>query len=300
MKKKKNGTSPLVPLPSGEGQEQNRILNRARKTRALDKDPHPSAGSGQALRSSPLRGEGKEQNGNGILDRARKKRAAKGPSPSSSPLQGEGKRGQGKRGEGKIGQAKIGEETENKSGRVAIDPIPYKTWKIKRLPPDLKEELDRMLTEGTLHSCRQLAKWLGDNGFEISHAAIHKYGQKFERKLEAIRLATEQARIVCENFKNDDAQMQDALLRMVQTELFQVLSAVHRKESRGAASVAPVNLGALARCVSNLAKTETELRKRAEIVRAGVATAKVKIDEARTKGLSKDAAAQIKAVLLEI
>jgi Protein of unknown function (DUF3486) len=228
------------------------ILNRARKTRALESDPH--------LRSSPLQGEGK------------------------------------------IGQeeGQIGGGTESKPRRVPIDPIPFKTWKIKRLPPDLKEQLDKMLTEGTLHSCRQLAKWLGDNGFEISHAAIHKYGQKFERKLEAIRLATEQARIVCENFKSDDAQMQDALLRLVQTELFQVLSAVHGKESRGEAAVAPVNLGALARCVSNLAKTETELRKRAEIVRAGVATAKEKIDEASVKGLSKGTVEQIKAVLMEI
>ncbi len=83
-----------------------------------------------------------------------------------------------------------------------------------------------MLSEGTLHSCRQLAKWLGDNGFEISHAAIHKYGQKFERRLDAMRMATEQARIVCEQFKGDDEQMQSALMRLVQTRLFEVLAAV--------------------------------------------------------------------------
>jgi hypothetical protein len=289
MKKKKNGTSPLAPLPSGEGKEQkqNGILNRARKTRTDVPLTRAFGAASPATKRARRVISGEERD------------TPTRPSPSSSPLQGEGKTEQrdGKRGQG---EEKIGEETQSKPKRVPIDPIPFKTWKIKKLPPDLKEELDRMLTEGTLHSCRQLAKWLGDNGFEISHAAIHKYGQKFERKLAAIRLATEQARIVCENFKGDDALMQDALLRMVQTELFQVLSAVHGKESRGAATVAPVNLGALARCVSNLAKTETELRKRAEIVRAGVATAKVKIDEARTKGLSKDAAAQIKAVLLEI
>ena len=183
--------------------------------------------------------------------------------------------------------------------RVPIDPIPSMTWKIKKLPPDLKEELDRMFSEGTLHSCRQLAKWLGDNGFEISHAAIHKYGQKFERKLAAVRLATEQARIVCEQYKTDDAGMQDALLRLVLTQLFHGLT-VSKEEAVGNATVAPVNLGALARCVSNLAKTETELRKRAERARAGAAEAEKKVDEARAKGLSKDAAAQIKAVLLEI
>ena len=148
---------------------------------------------------------------------------------------------------------------------MPIDPIPFKTWKIKKLPPDLKAELDRMFTEGTLHSCRQLSKWLGDNGFEISHAAIHKYGQKFERRLDAIRLATEQARIVCERFKDDDdEQMHGALMRMVQTRLFEVLGSANEREKGTAAegaTIAPVNITALARSVSGLARAETEHRK---------------------------------------
>ncbi len=44
------------------GRNSGRILNRARKS-ALCKDPHPSAGSGQALRSSPILGEGKKEPG---------------------------------------------------------------------------------------------------------------------------------------------------------------------------------------------------------------------------------------------
>ena len=223
----------------------------------------------------------------GIVNRPRKEsRAVQGPSPSSSPLQGE--------------------ETEGAHPkRVPVDPIPFKTWKIKKLPPDLKEELDRMFSEGTLHSCRQLAKWLGDNGFEISHAAIHKYGQKFERRLDAIRLATEQARIVCERFKDDDdEQMHGALMRMVQTRLFEVLGSANEREKRtaaeGGATIAPVNITALARSVSGLARAETEHRKWAERARAGVAEAEKKIEEARGKGLSPDAADQIRAVLLEI
>ena len=188
--------------------------------------------------------------------------------------------------------------------RVPIDPIPFKTWKIKKLPPDLKEQLDKMLSDGTFYSCRQLSKWLGDNGFEISHAAIHKYGQKFERRLDAIKMATEQARIVCEQFKDDDAQMQSALMRLVQTRLFEVLAVANEREqgsaTGGETTVAPVNITALARSVSGLAKAETEHRKWAERARDGVAAAEKKVEEARAKGLSKDAADQIKAVLMEI
>jgi len=52
--------------------------------------------------------------------------------------------------------------------------------------------------------------------------------------------------------------------------------------------------------VSGLVRAESEHRKWAERARAGVAEAEKKVDEARSKGLSKDAAEQIKAVLLEI
>src|SRR5258708_36388969 len=131
-----------------------------------------------------------------ILSRTQK-RAAKGPSPSSSPLQGEGK---------------IGEETGGHPKRVPLEEVPGGSWKIKRMPPDLKQKLDRLLSDGTFHSCRQLAKWLGDNGFEISHAAIHKYGQKFERRLDAVRMATGQVRIGCEQSKADDSDMEPALM----------------------------------------------------------------------------------------
>lgn len=208
---------------------------------------------------------------------------------------------------GAMRKEKLAKQTEPNGKlpkRVPIDPIPFITWKIKKLPPDLKEQLDQMLMGGTMHSCRQLSKWLGDNGFEISHAAIHKYGQKFERRLEAIKLATEQARIVCEQFKDDDEQMQSALMRMVQTRLFEVLVAANERKKQSAngkgATIAPVNITALARSVSGLARAETEHRKWVDRARAGVAAAGKKIDEAQAKGLSKNAAEQIKAVLLEI
>jgi hypothetical protein len=180
--------------------------------------------------------------------------------------------------------------------------------KIRKLPEHLKIELDRRLSAGTFHSWRLLSKWFGENGYEISHAALHKYGQKFDRRLESIRLATEQARIVCEQFKDDDAQMQSALLRLVQTRLFEVLSAVNEKPKRirvrsngtTIEKVAPVNLTALARSVSGLVKAETENRKWAEHARATVAEASKKIEESKGKGLSPNVADQIRAALMGI
>jgi Protein of unknown function (DUF3486) len=188
--------------------------------------------------------------------------------------------------------------------RVLYCPLPPKTWKIKRMPRDLKQQLDQFLCEGTMHTSLQLQKWLADNGFEISRRCIDDYRHNFERQLDSVRLATEQARIVCEQSKGDDAQMQGALMRLVQTRLFEILVVAKEKETsrkkRTSPTVAAVNVAALARCVSGLVKAETEHQRWAERTRAGVAEAEKKVEEARAKGLSKDAAEQIKAVLMEI
>jgi hypothetical protein len=195
-------------------------------------------------------------------------------------------------------------EPDGKPKRVPYRPTPPKTWKIMRMPKDLKQQLDALLSDGTFHSSLQLAKWLKDNGFEISHRSIRQYRHDFERRLDAVRLATQQARIVCKQFKNDDAEMQTALLRLVQTRLFEVLTVANEEETsqveRRSPTIAAVNIAALARTVSGLVKAETEHRKWAEHAREGVAAVEKKVEEARTKGLSKDAADQIKAVLMEI
>ncbi|MDB5107944.1 MAG: hypothetical protein JWM69_885 [Candidatus Binatus sp.] len=192
---------------------------------------------------------------------------------------------------------------EGKPKRIPLRPVPNNSWKIKRLPEDLKAELDRLLSENTFHSCRSLATWLSENGFQISHAAIHKYGQKFDQRLDSIRKATEQAKIVCAQFKDDDQQMQTALMRLVQTQLFEVLAAANEKQTRpGArkAALASVNLTALARSVSSLAKAQVENRRWSERARERIALAEKTVDEARAKGLSGDAADQIKSVLMAV
>jgi hypothetical protein len=50
-----------------------------------------------------------------------------------------------------------------------------------------------------------------------------QYNKRFDRQLAAVRMASEQARIVCEQFEDDEGSMQDALMRLVQTEMFNLL-----------------------------------------------------------------------------
>ncbi|HEY6394792.1 MAG TPA: phage protein Gp27 family protein [Candidatus Binataceae bacterium] len=203
--------------------------------------------------------------------------------------------------------------------RKALVALPRKN-KIRVLPRELKKELDRRLAEGDFSSHRALSAWLLDNGYKISPASLHKYGRHFERRLDAIKIATEQAKIVVEAAGGDDPALEEALMRLVQTELFGILTAIQsaknepEKVSKGGAkdnskkepleNSGQANLHAIARSVVNLGKLSimqkrwnAEARRKIE---KQVGAVEKKLEKARDAGLSPDAAAQIRSALLEV
>jgi hypothetical protein len=185
--------------------------------------------------------------------------------------------------------------------------------KINALPRRLRAELDRRIRERDFSSYGALEKWLTAEGYYISRTGIYKYGKRFDRQIAAVRIASEQARIVCRQFKGDEASMQEALMRLVQTEMFNLLAGIAENKlrprsgagKRGAgSSLTPVDLGAVARTVGGLVKASIEhqkwVAKLKEKVAAEVAAAAKKIDAVKSEGLSDAAAAKIRDALLEI
>jgi len=190
--------------------------------------------------------------------------------------------------------------------RIAFAPmLKPGSKKIARLPVDLHDELDRRLTGSAFHSSRELSKWLAANGYTISHTSIHKYGQKFERRLEAIRIASEQARIVCAQYKDDDVSLQDALMRLVQSQMFDLLVAAKETAKRTpkgrVADVIPINLTAVGRTVAGLLKVDVERRRWAERTKEKIAEVEETLEAAKkSDGLSENVVATIRGVLMAI
>ena len=91
---------------------------------------------------------------------------------------------------------------------------------MKRLPPDLRAEFDRRLIAGAFSDYRGLARWLRENGYSMSHASLARYGKALDRKLAALKLATEQARAVVEAAGGADDTINEGLMRLVQGDLF--------------------------------------------------------------------------------
>jgi hypothetical protein len=95
--------------------------------------------------------------------------------------------------------------------------------KIKQLPDDIKRWLDQTLIEGNFSGYEQLEIELSKRGFVIGKSSLNRYGQEFEQRLHALKLATEQAKAISESIPDDAGAMNDALIRLVQQKAFDTL-----------------------------------------------------------------------------
>jgi hypothetical protein len=177
--------------------------------------------------------------------------------------------------------------------------IDRRRYKIRNLPVKLRRDLDRKLRQQSFQSYRALSKWLADNGSYISASALQRYGSGFEVRLEAVRLATAEAKAIVAETAGDDHAMAEALMRLVQTHLFNVLrTLMERKKDEDTP-----NIHAVARSVAGLAKAavtqERWVEHTREKVNRAVGEAEKGIDAAREQGLSEQAAETIRAALMD-
>ena len=66
--------------------------------------------------------------------------------------------------------------------------------KVAQLPPEVKAWLDQALVESNFSGYEALSTELAERGFSIGKSALHTYGQGFEDRLSALKMASEQAK----------------------------------------------------------------------------------------------------------
>lgn len=94
---------------------------------------------------------------------------------------------------------------------------------ITALPKAVKEWLDKALLEGNFSGYQLLENELKEKGFDLSKSAIHRYGQKLESRLSAIRASTEAAKILAEGAVDEADNRSGAVIAMVQSDIFNIL-----------------------------------------------------------------------------
>lgn len=139
--------------------------------------------------------------------------------------------------------------------------------KITKLPDGVKRELDKRLITGSFSDYRALSEWLREQGFEISRAAVHRYGQAFEERLAAIKIASEQARAVSEAVGDNEGVMSDALISLVQEKAFDVLVNLQTSDPVAFAKIFPkmgIMVAKLSKASVDQKKWMAEVKKKAE------------------------------------
>ncbi len=169
--------------------------------------------------------------------------------------------------------------------------------KISRLPEDMRGRLNGRLIAGGFSDYKSLAQWLADEGYEISRCAVQRYGAKLEERLEAVKIATEQARAIVEVSPDREGAMSDALMRLVQEKYIELLVAL---------DTADVDvLKKIAHPVANMVRASVNQKRLMQQMREKLAdqlkTAGQKVAEAASQGgLSPDAEKKIRDALLDI
>ena len=163
--------------------------------------------------------------------------------------------------------------------------------KVSELPPEVKRWLDDALAENSFSQYELLADELTQRGYAISKSALHRYGQAFEERLSALKMASEQARAVVQAAPDDEGAVNEALMRLVQEHLFKLLMGESGQIDLPKVAKAVAELG---RATVTQKRWQTEVRARAEAAAANVERI------AKKGGLSAESVDQLRREILGI
>lgn len=173
-----------------------------------------------------------------------------------------------------------------------------KRSKVLTLPAEVKAWLDATLVENNFSGYELISAELKARGHEITKSSLHRYGQPFEGKLAALKMATEQARAVTQASPDDDNSMNDALIRLVQEKVFSVLVATNVGGEDG---LTVKQLGQVTKAIADVGRASVQQKKFQETVRTRTDAAADSVEKiAKESGASDATIERIKREILGI
>lgn len=166
---------------------------------------------------------------------------------------------------------------------------------IEGLPDDDRKWLDGQLAARNFSGYVQLEELLKERGYAIGKSSIHRYGEKLERKLAAIKASTQAATAIAEAAPDDADLRSGAVMSMVQTQIFDVLVGLQDaadQEDLGEhiklLSRVAKSVGELSRASVNQKKWQAEVRNRVANEAKSAA-----VEGARAEGMTAEQAERV-------
>jgi uncharacterized protein YejL (UPF0352 family) len=151
------------------------------------------------------------------------------------------------------------------------------------------------LVDGNFSGYEALSKALKEKGYTISKSSIHRYGQDFEKRLAALKVATEQAKAIAEAAPDDAGMVGDALTRLVQQKAFDVLLDMEELDPTS------IKLTDLGKMIADLNRSSVAQKKwMVEAKQKAKAAAEEVTKVIKAGGLSPEAVEDIRAKILGI
>ncbi|PZP64191.1 MAG: terminase [Pseudoxanthomonas spadix] len=152
--------------------------------------------------------------------------------------------------------------------------------KIDTLPPEVREELDRLIVAAGFGNYTELADWLRGKGHDVGKSTVALRGQRLKRRLASISATTEAMKLVSAAAPDEFDESSGSIIRLVQTDMFEALvefqdAAAQDSEEISAAqrialySKAAKSIAEIVRAAISRNKFAAELREqaRAELLR---------------------------------
>ena len=132
---------------------------------------------------------------------------------------------------------------------------------VELLPEEVRHALERRLAELGFAHYSELTDWLKSQGFEISRSAVHRFGQKVERRFASIKASTEAARLIADGAADEGDTRSEALMAMLQTELFDAMVSIGEIDEENLSSIDRFSMMAgAAKNIAALASASTRLK----------------------------------------
>jgi hypothetical protein len=179
---------------------------------------------------------------------------------------------------------------------------------VARLPAEVKTYIEAMLATGAqtldelINDLQQRYPAAAASGELPSRSAVHRYGQKLDRRLSAIRASTEAAKLIQAQAGDDQDARSEALTALVQTELFEAILNLQEADDPEADPADRVAmLSAAAKNIATLTRSSIGLKTFQAAARSRAQAAAATVDKlAKSGGLSADTAEQLRRDILGI
>lgn len=170
-----------------------------------------------------------------------------------------------------------------------------------KLPKEAQRKVEEAIIEGRPVNGDLIAEELKANGFSVSGSTVWRHAVRFREKVQATKDAVDRAKIITAAVDGAPGALSEAVVAMVQTELFDVLVAIEAASYEDDPEKRLKILSMAANTISDLTRASTALRKYQEEVRASISTAISSAEQiAMNRGMTVEVWGEIRREFLGI